>query len=641
MKPSQKQQTPDSFDDIRQTALRLEALRALAILICLVLGVRLWWLQVMNREGFREQSNQNYIRSLAIPAPRGTIYDRKGKPLVSSRNSYNIVLSREKNQPLESKIELIAGNLRVDREWLTRRFEAAKFEPKYEYIVVKEMATAEDVAWVEAHELEHPELSVMQAPQRVYIHGQFAAHAIGYVGEVSRKELKNPESLFSEARGFKLGDIIGKSGFERSYNDILSGKDGERRVIVDSRGRIQSELSRVEPIPGRDVQLTLDFDTQATVEKQADRMEQGRGVIVAMDPRNGEILAMASRPAFDPNAFSQRAKTEEGREEISDYWENEDRPLFNRAIQGRYVPGSTWKMLMAVAALSEGDITLADSKVQDGGLQIGNYYMKSLSHLGYPDIYSAIVHSADGYFYRLGIRMGIEKIEKWQEKFQIGHRTGIDLPNENPGIPATRDWKVKLTKLYRQPPKAGEWTTYETAAASIGQSILGVTPVQLLRYVGALSQGGQMYTPHLLLKVAAGTDRAGAPQSELRYDYNQNRIDIPIDKAIADKVKKGMWGVVNDGGTGGGTAIKGFEVAGKTGTAQVASTKRVGADNKDHAWFVSFAPFEKPEIAMVVLTENVGFGGKFSVPKARAVYEDYYHRTRNITEESGKEVAKK
>ncbi|HZS06266.1 MAG TPA: penicillin-binding protein 2 [Blastocatellia bacterium] len=624
----------DSFEDIRQTALRLEVLRVLAVVVCLVLGMRLLWLQVLNHENYTEQAEQNRVRILSIPARRGTIYDRKGRVLVTSRNSYNIVLSREKGQKLEDKIDLIVDNLKVDREWLTRRFETAKYEPKYEYIVVKEMATPEDVAWVTAHEYDQPELSAIEAPQRLYVHGQFAAHALGYVGEVDKKELKEANSPFSEAKGFKLGDIIGKSGFERYYNDILMGRDGERRVIVDSRGQIKSELSRIEPIPGRDVYTTLDYDIQLAAETQGDQMQQGRGVIVALDPNTDEVLAMVSRPAFDPNAFSQRSKTPEGREEISDYWENEDRPLYNRAIQGRYVPGSTWKMLMAVGGLSEGDITLENSRLQDGGLQIGNYYMKSLSHLGSPEIHLAIVKSADGYFYRLGLKMGIEKIEKWEKNFQIGQRTGIDLPHEIAGIAATREWKEKLAVMYKNPSFA-KWTSYDTASASIGQSILGVTPLQLVRYIAALSQNGQMYTPHLLLKVMPGIDRFGNQQGELRYD-ERNKIVIEINPKVAEKVKKGMWGVVNEGGTGAGTKIEGFEIAGKTGTAQVASTARVGKESKDHAWFVSFAPFEKPEIAMVVLTENVGFGSTFSVPKARAIYEDYYRRTRGVPTEMAK-----
>jgi penicillin-binding protein 2 len=627
MKSAQKEQGINSFEEIRQTSLRLEVLRALAIVIFVILGARLYWLQVLKHDSFSEQAERNRIRVLPIPAPRGTIYDRKGRPLVSSRNSYNIVLLREKKENLESKIDLIVENLGVEREWLAKRFEDARFEPKYESIVVKEQATPADVAWVRAHEYDHPELRAEEAPQRLYLHGKFAAHAIGYVGEVSRNELRNASSPFNEQQGFKLGDIIGKSGFERYYNEILMGRDGERRVIVDKRGRIQTELSRVEPVPGRNVYTTLDFDVQSAVETQGDKMEQGRGVIVALDPNNGEVLAMVSRPAFDPNAFSLRSKTVEGREEIVDYQTGEDRPLYNRAIQGRYVPGSTWKMLMSVGALTEGTITVKDSRVQDGGLQIGNYFMKSLSHLGQPDIVTAIAKSADGYYYRLGLKMGIENIEKWEEIFQIGKKTGIDLPQENAGIPATREWKVKLAATYKNPSFA-KWTDYDTAAASIGQSILGVTPVQLLRYVSSISVDGKMYTPHLLLRVASGTDRNGQTQPELRYD-ERNLITIPIAPEIAEKVKAGMRGAVENG-TATATQIDGFPVAGKTGTAQVASTSRVGKENKDHAWFVSYAPADKPEIALVVLTENVGFGGRFSVPKAKFIYEDYYRRTRNL-----------
>jgi penicillin-binding protein 2 len=631
MKSSKNEPGFDAFDDIRQAGMRLEVLRYLTLAIFLILGARLWWLQVMNHEIYAEQSEQNRTRELLIPARRGTIYDRNGKVLVDSRSSYNIVLSRREVRNFAQMTDLLVDNLGIERTWLEKRFKDAQSEPQYESIVVKELATPQDIAWVMAHEYEHPELRAEEAPQRHYLYGAFAAHALGYVGEVSPEELK--KGAFSKENGYKLGDIIGKSGIERTYNHILMGKDGKRRVIVDSRGRIQMEIERIEPVSGRDLYTTLDFDVQKAAEEAGDRMEKGRGVVIAMNPQNGEVLAMVSRPAFDPNIFSQRIKTPEGKEEIRDLKLDEDKPLYNRAIQGIFPPGSTWKMLMATAGLSEGAITLENSKLPDGGLQIGNYFMKSLSHLGYPDIHLALVKSADGYFYRLGLKLGIEKMEKWVQVFQIGRRTGIDLPSESAGIPPTREMRARIN------PRDPKWTDYNTAAAAIGQGF-AITPLQLLRYVSALSVNGQMTTPHLLLKAVAGIDYQGNWHDEVRYE-DRNNSRLPIAPEIIAKVNRGMWGVVNEAGTGAGTRLEGFEIAGKTGTAQVASTHRVGTENKDHAWFVSFAPFEKPEIAMVVLTENVGFGSTYSVPKARAVYEDYYRRTRHLDETKAEEVALK
>jgi penicillin-binding protein 2 len=295
-------------------------------------------------------------------------------------------------------------------------------------------------------------------------------------------------------------------------------------------------------------------------------------------------------------------------------------------IQGAYPTGSTWKIFMAVAALNEGVITVEDSKIKDGGLQIGNYWMSSLSNLGYPDIHLAIVKSADGYFYRLGLKMGIERIEKWTDIFRLGQRTGIDLPNERAGIPPSRAWKAKVN------PKDPAWRDYDTAAAAIGQGI-AITPLQMLRVVAGVAVGGKMATPHLLLKGAAGIDRFGAARPEVRY-VEEKMFTVPLSHEIHQTVTRGMWGVVNENGTGGRARVEGFDVSGKTGTAQVASKSRAGEKHKDHAWFVSFAPRDKPEIASIVLAENSGFGGVHAAPKAAAIYQAYHQRTRGVAVEA-------
>jgi penicillin-binding protein 2 len=506
-----------------------------------------------------------------------------------------------------------------------------------------------------------------EAPQRVYVYGVLAAHALGYVGEVGPEELKRQGGPFSREKGFRLGDIIGKFGIERTYNEILMGKDGQRRVFVDSRGEIKEKIETIEPIPGRDLYTTLDLDIQNAAEQQASTMPAGRGAIAVMDPTSGEILAMVSRPAFDPNIFSQRAKTPEGREEIVKLQEDPDKPLYNRVIQGAFPPGSIWKLMTAVAALNEGIITPTNSRIQDGGIQLGNYFMRSISNLGFPDIVTAIVHSSDGYFYRLGLKMGPEIFEKWTvDKFHFGQRTGIDLPNERAGIPPTRETKLKeyewqIKKVEKELAEAtdktlraqlefrikqlrneAEWTSYDMASSAFGQGRNASTPVQLLRYVGALANGGYMNTPHLLREAVPGIDRHGNYQGEIRYE-DKNRFRVPMSAEIREIVKKGMCGAVA-GGTGGGARVEGFDVCGKTGTAQVASKDKAGAKNKDHAWFISFAPRDKPEICAVVLTENSGFGGTHSAPRARVILEDYYRRTRGITEplaEAKAEEAKK
>jgi len=652
---SDKNQSFDQTEDLRQAGFRLQIIHYLAIAIFVILIARLWYLQVMNSQDFAERAEANRIRIIPIPARRGTIFDRKGNVLVTSKASFNIVLSRAdiKDSELPPLADLLAGHLGIDRQWLAKRFEDAKFGAQYESIVVKELASPSDIAWVRAHEYDYPMIRVEEAPQRVYRYGQLAAHALGYVGEVSPQELKRPNGPFSKDNGYKLGDIIGKFGIERTYNDILMGKDGERRVLVDSRGRIKSDvdIERIEPVPGRDLYTTLDLDIQKVTEEQTDTMPEGRGAIAVMDPNNGEILAMASRPAFDPNIFSQRAKTPEGKEEIRELQTDEERPLFNRVIQGQFPPGSTWKLMTTVAALNEGVITPTNNRIQDGGLQIGNYPMRSISNFGMPDIITAIARSADGYYYRLGIKMGVEKFEKWVNLFKFGEPTGIDLPGEYKGIPPTREtkrrsWSRAIKKAQqaldeaapgdkaamefhlRQVQREAEWTDYDMASSAFGQGQNASTPIQLLRYTGGLAMGGQMYTPHLLLRAVAGIDRLGNQQPETFYG-DKNRFSVPMSKEIHEIVLKGMSGAV-EYGTAGAARVEGFDVCAKTGTAQVASTDRVGKKNKDHAWLISFAPRDKPELAMVVLTENVGFGSTYSAPRAQAIYDDYYRRTRNL-----------
>lgn len=646
----------DSLGGKQQTLLRLEVIRLVAVAIFLALGVRLYWLQINKVDDYILRADQNRYRILPVPARRGKILDRNGKVLADSRNAYNIILERKLGKKeitpdqFPALIDLMVQNLKIDREWLTTRLEDAKTKPRWQSIVIKEDAAPSDVAWVKAHQFENPEFRAEQSPQRYYPYGVLAAHALGYVGEVSKEELNKQGGEYSSEKGYEYGHIVGKAGLEKSYNEVLTGRDGYRRVLVDSKGVIQDVVDHAEPIPGRDLYTTLDLELQQVAEEQGDGMPAGRGAIGVMNPNNGEILAFVSRPAFDPNIFSQRAKTPEGKETIAEYWADENRPLYNRMIQGGFVPGSTWKLMTAVAALNESVITPKDSRVQDGGIQLGSYYMSSMSHSGSPDIVTAITISADGYFYRLGLKMGEPMFAKWVEIFKFGHRTGIDIPHEDSGLQPTAETKRKIYEAMSNRKKKeaenaatpeakkrlnyqaeqilrdAKWTDYDMAASAFGQGQNKLTPVQSMRYVAGLANGGKMYTPHFLLKAVAGVDRNETQHPELHYE-EKNFFTVPMSPEIHDLVKRGMYGAVNSGGgTAGGARVEGFDVCGKTGTAQVASNKRAGAKNKDHAWFISFAPRDKAEICAVVLTENAGFGGKQSAPRAKAIYDVYYRR---------------
>jgi penicillin-binding protein 2 len=626
------------FDDTSQNLrARLRAIQIIVILLLSVLGVRLYVLQVVRGQSYAELAENQRRRRLPIPAPRGVIFDRAGRVLADSRPIYNVILSREdvRGKDLTSLAKPLADALAVDGDILRDRFDQVKTQPAFESILVKQGANPGDIAWVEAHVLEFPELRVELQPQRSYPANGMLAHVLGYVGEINTEQLKQPSY---KDKGLKPGDTIGQSGLEQIYDDYLRGKDGYREVIVDSRGRIQDEIETVPPQPGQDMITTIDLDLQEVAEEQLRESATKRGVIIAMDPNNGEILALASAPTFDANLFSQRIATKEGRAEYNALLNDPQTPLINRAIQSRYMPGSTWKVPMAVAGLQQGAITIDRSNlVCGGGIQVGNKFTRCMGNHGTPDLKAAITHSCDGYFYRLGLKMGIEGIEAMVDEFDLNRRTGIDLPNEVISWTPSREFKKRMQ------PRDPEWRDIDTVYASFGQVYDVITPIALLRTIAGVGVGGKLYLPHFMKEFKP----VGEPGSG---DYRAARSFQPLDSTrpnpkvllipedIHHLVVEGMWGVVNNGGTGAAIKMAGFDIAGKTGTAQVVGLGKDVGKNKDHAWFVTYAPAYKPEIAMVALIENSGFGGTHAAPAVRKVYEVYYRKTRH-EEPPGAQIA--
>ncbi|HKY45160.1 MAG TPA: penicillin-binding protein 2 [Pyrinomonadaceae bacterium] len=617
------------FEDTSQNLrARLRFIQAMVVLLLGVLSVRLYVLQVVRGERYAEIAENQRRRRLPIPAPRGLILDREGRVIVDSRPIYNVIMSREdvKGKDLNSLIEPLSEGLALDKDILREYFDVVKTMPAFESVLVKQDATQGDIAWVEAHNLEYPELRVEQQPQRTYPANGSFSHVVGYVGEISPEQLK--QQAYKD-RGLKPGDIIGLSGIEQIYDDYLRGTDGYREVVVDSRGRIQDEIETVAPIPGRDLVTTLDLDLQKTAEEQLENSATQRGVIIAMDPNNGEILALASYPTFDPNLFSQRITTKEGKAEYAALLNDPETPLLNRAIQSRYPPGSTWKIPMAVAGLKQGAITLQKSNlVCGGGITIGNKFTRCMGNHGSPDVKAAITHSCDGYFYRLGLKMGIDGIVEMVDEFDLNKRTGIDLPNEVVSWTPSREFKRRMQ------PRDPEWRDIDTVYASFGQVYDIITPISLIRTIAAVSQGGKMYIPHLLKEVrATGTPATPEYRGPVGFQpLDQSRPNpkvIPIPPDMNHAVVEGMWRVVNGGGTAGRIQMAGFDIAGKTGTAQVVALGKDTGKNKDHSWFVTYAPAYKPEIAMVALIENSGFGGHHAAPAIRGVYDVYYRKTRH------------
>ena len=628
------------FEDTSQNLrARLRAIQVMVVLLLGLLAVRLYFLQVVRGQYYAEIAQNQRIRLLPIPAPRGIIFDRNGRPIVDSRPIYTVILSREdvKGIDLSSLVKPLSEGLGVDTDILRDRFEQIKSLPAFESIQVKQDATPGDIAWVEAHNLELPELRVEQQPERRYPPNGLLAHVLGYVGEVGPEQLKQ---VAYKERGLKPGDVIGQNGLEQIYDDYLRGRDGYRKVVVDSRGRIQHEIETVPPQPGQDLVTTIDLDLQEAAEEQLRISVTKRGVIVAMDPNNGEVFALASHPNFDPNLFSQRIGTKQGRAEYAALLNDPQTPLLNRAIQSRYMPGSTWKIPMAVAGLQQGAITLEHSNlVCGGGIMIGNKFTRCMGNHGTPDLKTAITKSCDGYFYRLGLKMGIDGIVAMVDEFDLNKRTGIDLPNEVVSWTPSKEFKKRMQ------PSSPDWKDIDTVYASFGQVYDVITPLALLRTVAGVGMGGRLYVPHFLkeLKPAGepGTPeyrpgRTFGPQDSSR----PNPKVIPIPEDIHHLVVEGMWGVVNNGGTGAAIKMAGFDIAGKTGTAQVVGLGKDVGKNKDHSWFVSYAPAFKPEISIVGLIENSGFGSLHAAPAVRGVYDVYYRKTRNEEPPGAQQIAK-
>jgi penicillin-binding protein 2 len=609
------------FEDENQNLrLRMGIIHALVFVILAVLGVRLYYLQVVNGGYYSERAENQRVRLLRIPAPRGAIFDRNGKLLVDSRATYNIILLREdmKGKDWNALVNPLSDGLDLDPEFLRDRFETMRAQPAFEDIVIKENASPGDLAWVEARTLEYPMLSVREQPQRRYPDEGVLAHVLGYVGEISPAQLKQDKFKDYTENPYRPGDVIGQEGLESTYDRYLRGRDGYRKVEVDSRGRIQRELEVVPPQPGQDLVTTIDLDMQLAAEKYLRESPSGRGVIVMMNPNNGEILTMASYPTYDPNLFSQRILTKEGRAEARALLRDPLTPLYNRAIQGRYPPGSTWKLLMASAGLEQGAITPKNSTLScGGGIQIGSKFTRCMGNHGSPDVRVSIQRSCNGYYYRLGLRMGLDGIQRMVDDFELNRRTGIDLPQERVSWTPSREFKARFN------PRDPDWRDIDTVYSSIGQVYDIVTPMALLRAVASISVGGRLYVPHVLKEARAVAATDHFPAREARgFDRPDPKI-IPMRPEHTRLVLEGAYNAVNAGGSAGRARIENFDVAGKTGTAQVAERGKAGAGSKDHAWFVSFAPAYQPELAAVAIVENVGFGGTHAAPAVRAVYEAY------------------
>src|SRR5499427_2255323 len=581
-------------EDRRKATIRLNGLQFVIAALFSLLAVSFWTLQVVQHAKYEELAENNHQRTLALRAPRGLVFDRDGRVLVENRHSFSISIVREHTKDLNRTIKVLAGVLGLDEASVRGIVDRHRKEPTYRPITIVQDASLAQVAAVAARRLdfELPDVVVEQVPTRRYPE-TMGAHMFGYVGEVSDAQVAENSEL-------KSGDITGQSGLEKIYNAYLMGEDGARRVVVNSVGREIRTLEEDPPTEGKRLQLTVDFDVQKAIEDGFDAIGLN-GASVVLDPNTGGVLGFTSHPAYDPNAFAAGID----RKAWASLNTDRDRPLNDRAIQGRYSPGSTFKMAVALAGLEEGIIT-PDFHVNCPGH--ANFYGRDfkcwrLSRGGHGsiDLRHAIEQSCDVYFYTVANMVGVDKINKWATALGMGVLSGIDLPNEVKGLVPSTEWKRQ--RMHEK------WYAGETISVGIGQGQVTTTPISMAVYMATLSNGGTRVTPHLLKAVDDGEGWKPVPSPKPQGT-------VPIDPDKLQPIRDGMWMAVNGPrGTGGNAAIPGHDVCGKTGTAQVISNQGKAAagktdrDLRDNGWFVFFAPRDNPQIAGVVFLEHGVHGG--------------------------------
>ena len=603
--------TPQSELAIRKAeklpVAKLTAVQYVIAAILVILAAGLWRLEVVGVDNFRALAEANRIRKVPVLAPRGRLFDREGRLLVDNYPSVSCFILREQVKDLEADMPLISAGLHMTPDQIHATLKRYESAPKYQPIPLKQDITPDEQAFIEAHRNELPELETLEEQRRLYPKGGFAAHLIGYVGEISEDDLNKPKYAF-----YQPGDVVGKSGVEATYDSLLRGVDGSRDVIVNSHGKEIGHLGQTLAQPGKDLRLTIDLDIQMAAEKA---MEGKTGAVIAMDPHTGEILALVSRPTFDPNQFAVRL--------TKSYWNeilnNPDHPLLNKAIQAQLAPGSTFKIIMSYAGLQEGKAQLMHVPCNHGATFYGHYFSCDRNH-GMVSIDNAIPYSCDTFYYTLADRLGIDTIARYATSVGLGQKTGIDLPDEASGIVPSTQWKMKN---YHE-----KWYAGETISVGIGQGAVTATPVQLARALSGIASGGVLRRPHLV-----SSDQV---PPELQESIQENfpgsgEKTIPLTPENWEIITDAMYSVTSTPiGTAYAARLEGVDFAGKTGTADVVSGRQKGSTNKStipNAWFVGMTPRRNPDIVVAVLWEH-GYWGNNSARLAAGIINTFVEKQR-------------
>ena len=596
-------------DELTQLKKRTDAATLIIIFFIAVIITRLWFLQIHNGSAYSAKADNNRVRMLDVIAPRGNIMDSEGRTIITNRPSFNIVWVKEDSPDPDEIIKKLSLILDEEIADLLKKVREATDNPRHIPILLKEDIDWKTLVYIENNHYDLPGVRIEVLPRRNYLFEDFGSHMIGYTGEISQEELEE-----SKAEIYQGGDQIGKRGFEKFYEEELRGEKGTLYMEVDAHGFEQRQLKGKEPLPGNDLQLTIDLDLQLEAENA---LAGKAGAVIAMDVNSGRILAFASAPPVHLEDFVGGISTSNWQALLNDI----KRPLVHKTIQGQYPPGSTYKVVTALAGLSKGVIDANTVFYCSGSMVFGNrrYGCWKEGGHGPVSLHRALAESCDVYFYQVGLRVGVDALAEYANRMGLGHKTGIDFEYEKSGLIPTANWK-KLAKGER-------WQEGETLSISIGQGFNLVTPLQVCQMTSALANGGTLYKPFLVEKILD-------PEGQVVKDFAPT---VEVELAGMDKylelIRDGLVGAVNDRhGTGKEARLKGITVAGKTGTAQVVTMEKfkevseedVEYKHRDHAWFTSFAPAENPEIAVTVLVEHGGHGGSAAAPVAKKVLAKYF-----------------
>ncbi len=588
----------------RDSGRRLISLAIAVSVLFFLLLLRLWYLQIVKMETFQDLSESNRLRLVPVAASRGTIMDRNGAIMVDNTPSFSVSVLPQEVTDKDVLIERLSGLIGVSPTELREKWEKSSRRGRYRPIILASGITRDQLEILEENSMFLPGVDVEMYPIRDYPHGILAAHLLGHLGEMSEQEMASPRF-----KDYNPGDYVGKSGIERSWEKDLHGVDGGRQIEVDARGRFLRTVSEKAPTTGNSLILTVDLELQ----KQAEAaFGEQAGAAVALDVNSGEILAFVSNPGFDPALFAGKLSSQQWKA----YLEDKRHPLENKALKGQYPPGSTFKIVTAIAGLEEGLINESTTVHCSGSYKFGNRAFGCWNRHGHGavSLRKALRESCDVYFYRLGERLGVDRIAKYSKMLGLGDTYGIGLDNEKGGLIPTSEWKVKRF--------GKKWLAGETLPVSIGQGYVLATPVQLAVMTATVANQGTIYRPHLVKKVVS-------PEGKALREYQPQILSrASVHPESWKAVSRGLFAVVNErGGTGGRARLYEVAVAGKTGTSQVVKLRKgkgIPYQFRDHALFVAYAPVEKPEIAVAVVVEHGEHGGSAAAPIAGKILRKYF-----------------